>query len=63
MDKNRFSQVAGAIFLAVAIAHALRLAFKWQVIIAGWQVPMWISAVAFTIATFLAYEAFQVREH
>jgi hypothetical protein len=51
--------LAGAIFLVVAVAHALRLVFKWEVVIAGWQVPMWVSAVAFVVAAYLAYEGFQ----
>jgi len=59
MGKDAFSRLAGAIFLIVAVVHALRLLFKWQVIVAGWQVPMWVSAVAFIIATYLAYEGFR----
>ncbi len=62
MSKNMFSLVAGTIFLIVAVAHALRLAFKWEVIVAGWQVPMWLSGVAVVIAAYLAYEAFQLRK-
>jgi hypothetical protein len=54
-----FSLVAGTIFLIVAVAHALRLAVKWEVIVAGWQVPMWVSGVAVVIAAYLAYEGFQ----
>ena len=61
MSKNTFSSLAGAIFLIVAIAHVLRLAFKWEVIVAGWQVPMWLSAVAAVIAAYLAYEGFRIR--
>jgi hypothetical protein len=57
-----FSLLAGAIFLIVAVAHALRLIFKWQVIVAGWHVPMWASAVALVIAAYLAYEGFQIRK-
>ena len=59
VSKTSFSVLAGAIFLVVAVAHALRLVFKWEVVIAGWQVPMWVSAVAFVIAAYLAYEGFQ----
>jgi hypothetical protein len=59
LSKNTFSLVASTIFLIVAIAHALRLVFKWQVIVAGWQVPMWLSAVAFVVAVYLAYEGLQ----
>jgi hypothetical protein len=51
--------LASAIFLVVSVAHALRLVFKWEVVIAGWQVPIWVSAVAFVIAAYLAYEGFQ----
>ena len=35
MSKSAFSSLAGVIFLIVAIAHVLRLAFKWEVIVDG----------------------------
>jgi hypothetical protein len=60
MSKNSFSLLAGAIFLLVAVGHALRLVFKWEVVVAGWQVPMWISGVALVIAGYLAYEGFRI---
>lgn len=60
MSKKSFSLLAGTIFLLVAVGHALRFAFHWQVVVAGWQVPMWISPVAFFIAAFLAYEGFRI---
>jgi putative transcriptional regulator len=50
-----FPPLAGAIFLIVALAHALRHVFKWEVIIASWLVPMWVSALALVIAAYLAY--------
>jgi|HubBroStandDraft_4_1064222.scaffolds.fasta_scaffold731408_1 hypothetical protein len=62
MSKDAFSRLAGGIFLTVAFVHALRLVFKWQVIFAGRQVPMWASAVAFVIAVYLAYEGLQTRK-
>ena len=62
MSKNTFSSLAGAIFLIVAIAHVLRLAFKWEVIVGGWQVPLWLSAVAALVAAYLAYEGFRTRK-
>jgi len=62
MNKNTFPLLAGAIFLIVAVAHALRLAFKWEVVVANWQVPMWVSAVACVIAAYLAYEGFHLRK-
>jgi hypothetical protein len=62
MSKDAFSRLAGAIFLTVAVVHALRLVFKWQVIVAGWQVPLWVSAVALVIGIYLAYEGLQIRK-
>jgi hypothetical protein len=62
MSKDAFSRLAGAIFLVVAVVHALRLVFKWQVIVAAWQVPMWVSAVAFVIGVYLAYQGLQIRK-
>jgi len=62
LSKNTFSSLAGAIFLIVAIGHVLRLAFKWEVIIGGWQVPMWLSGVAALVAAYLAYEGFRMRK-
>ena len=60
MSQRPFSFVAGLIFLVVAVAHVLRLAFKWEVVLNGWPVPMWISAVALVIAAFLAYEGLRL---
>ena len=61
MSKNTFPKLAAAIFLIVAVAHALRLIFKWEVVIADWHVPMWLSGFAFVIAAYLAYEGFRIR--
>ena len=35
IEQNTFQSLAGVTFLIVAIAHVLRLAFKWEVIVAG----------------------------
>jgi hypothetical protein len=62
LSKNTFALLAGTVFLIVAVAHALRLVFKWELIVAGWQVPMWVSTVAIIAAGYLAYEGFQKRK-
>jgi hypothetical protein len=62
LSKNTFPQLAAAIFLIVAVAHGLRLIFKWEVLIGGWQVPMWASAVAILISAYLAYEGFRISQ-
>jgi hypothetical protein len=41
-------------------AHVLRLAFKWEAVLNGWVVPMWVSAVALLIAAYLAFEGLKL---
>ena len=60
MGQKTFSLVAGLIFLLIAVMHGLRLAFKWEVILNGWSVPMWVSAVAIVIAAYLAFEGLKL---
>ena len=56
MSQKAFSLVAGLIFLLVAAAHLLRLLLRWSVILNGWTVPMWVSAIAVVVAGLLAFE-------
>ena len=60
MSKKTFSTLAGVVFLLASAVQLLRLVFRWEVTIAGWQVPLWISAVAFVLAASLAYEGFRL---
>ena len=55
-----FSLTTGALFLLIAVGHALRLLFRWQVTIDGRLIPMWLSWVGIAIALFLAYEGFHL---
>ena len=50
--------VAGVVFLAVAIFHALRIFQRWHAFIGGWIVPMWVSWAGVAVAGFLAFAAF-----
>jgi hypothetical protein len=57
MDQKRFNMVAGAIFAAVALLHALRILMAWPVVIGGWTVPMWVSGIGLVVAGGLTYFA------
>jgi uncharacterized membrane protein len=59
MNQRAFNLTAGLIFLVIAILQLLRIVFDWSVIIGGWDVPEWVSWVAFLVAGFLAYEGFR----
>jgi len=61
MSKNRFSLLAGLIFLLVAIAHLARIVLGRSVIINGWAIPMWVSAIAPIVSGLLAFEG--LRRH
>ena len=63
MTQRAFNTLAGTIFLAVALLHALRLLFGWHASIAGWIVPMWVSWIGVAVAGFLAYSAFKQKEN
>jgi hypothetical protein len=63
MSAKTFSILAGVVFLLVAVVLALRLVFRWEVIVVGWQVPLWISAIGFVLAAFLAYEGFRLSKN
>ncbi len=60
MSQTTFSLVAGLIFLQIAVMHVLRLASKWEVVLNGWSVPMWASAVALVITAYLAFEGLRL---
>jgi hypothetical protein len=60
MRQKTFSLVAGLIFLLIAVMHVLRLALKWEVVLNGWSVPMWVSAMAIVITAYLGFESLKL---
>ncbi len=60
MNQKTFSLVAGLIFLLVVLLHALRLGFRWHVVLGGWTIPIWVSWVGLIIAGYLAFEGLRL---
>jgi hypothetical protein len=60
MTPRIFSLVAAAVFLLIALGHALRLLFGWQVTVGNVVVPLWISWMGLAIAGYLAYQGFRL---
>ena len=54
MNQGAFVLVTSSIFALIAVLHALRLIYGWNVTIEEWTVPVWVSAVGFLIAGYLA---------
>ena len=44
-----FTNVAAVLLGIVALAHLYRLIQPFEVVVAGWAVPLWVSAVALII--------------
>ncbi|MBI2613889.1 MAG: hypothetical protein HYW62_03875 [Candidatus Levybacteria bacterium] len=59
MKQEAYIKVTGIIFSVVTILHVLRLILGWDVILGGWQLPVWLSFVGVALGGFLAYSAFK----
>ena len=60
MTPRIFSLSATAVFSLIALGHAIRLLFGWHVTVENMVVPVWISWIGLAIATYLAYQGFQL---
>lgn len=55
MRAQTFSLISGVIFALIAIAHAVRLAMGWNILVGTWLIPFWVSAVGLIVSGLLAY--------
>ena len=60
MTPRIFCLIAAAVFLLIALGHAIRLLFGWHVTVENIVVPFWISWIGLTIAGYLAYQGFRL---
>ena len=56
MNPKSYYLIAGIIFLVVALAHFLRIINGWEVNIANFAIPMWVSWVAVILLGWLDYQ-------
>jgi hypothetical protein len=61
MNQRAFVLLTSSIFALIALLHALRLIYGWDVTIGEWTVPVCVSAVGFLIAGYLALEGFRLK--
>ena len=61
MGQRVFVLLTSSIFALIALLHALRLIYGWDVTIREWTVPVWVSAVGFLIAGYLALQGFLLK--
>jgi hypothetical protein len=60
MTQRTFSLLTAALFLVIALLHAVRLLRGWHVTIEGAVIPMWISWIGLAITAYLAYQGFRL---
>jgi hypothetical protein len=60
MAVRTYAVVSSIIFLLVALLQLLRLVMQWDVVIDGWHLPLWASAVAVLVAGFLSFAGFRL---
>ena len=62
MKQKDYFQISGLIFTAVAVVHSLRILSGWSANLAGFEVPVWVSAVVVVVAGVLAYSAYKLMK-
>lgn len=51
-------KLVGVVFLIVALVHLVRLAFGWNLILGGANIPLWLSWFGVIIPAYLSYSSF-----
>lgn len=60
MTVRTYALTSSIIFFLVAVLQLLRLVMQWDVVIGGWQVPMWVSIIAILVAGFMSFAGFRL---
>ncbi len=55
-----YLKISGALFGVIAVGHLLRLFRHWQVGLAGYMVPLWVSWIGLVLAGGLSIWAFRL---
>lgn len=62
MNQKTYLQVTGLFFTAAGVVHVLRILSGWSANIAGWDIPIWVSAVGVVVTGYLAYSAYKLMK-
>jgi hypothetical protein len=58
---KRFTSIACIFLMVISILHILRIVLNVEVLINGWDVPLWINGVAAIITGFLSIMLWKER--
>jgi uncharacterized membrane protein len=62
MNSRTYARLAGLVFLAVAVLHAVRAAQSLPVVVGSTSVPVWLSWVAVLVSGVLSVLGFRARD-
>ena len=60
MSSKIFYKVTGTVFGIVGLVHLLRVLLGWNLVLGSYNIPSWLSLVAFVVLAFLSYNAFKL---
>lgn len=60
MTQKLYFMACGSVFLVVAAAHLARLITGWEVSVAAWSIPRWISVPGFIVPGLLSAWGFML---
>jgi hypothetical protein len=60
MNARSYFLVTALLFAAIAVVHALRLVYGWEVAIGGDAVGLWVSWVGLVVAALLAWQGLRL---
>lgn len=58
LSAKSYLKATSFIFCIVGFAHLIRLLLGLNLVVAGWNVPLWISIIGFLVPWYLSYNAY-----
>jgi len=58
VKESTYLLITGVIFSIVALTHLVRVLYSTDIILFGWEVPIFLSWIGITVATYLAFSSF-----
>ena len=59
MSKQTYYYAVAGVFLLLTVMHLIRIFNAWDAVIAGVEIPMWMSWIAVVLAGYLAVRGYQ----
>lgn len=61
MSIKSFTLTTGFFFLAAGLLHVVRIIYGWDLVFAGWNMPLWVSGAGAIFCFFLSFQSFKIN--